>query len=75
MVRRVHSAESTSIPRDIDYFSISALRYESRERLTKVRPATLAQAARIPGVNPADVAVLTVWLERRKQEEQQTAKE
>ena len=65
MVRRVQSAESTLIPRDIDYFSISALRYESRERLTKVRPATLAQAARIPGVNPADIAVLAIWLKRR----------
>ncbi len=68
MVRRVHSAESTSIPRDIDYFSISALRYESRERLTKVRPATLAQAARIPGVNPADIAVLSVYLSRIKRD-------
>ena len=66
MVRRVHSAESTRIPRDIDYFSISALRYESRERLTKVRPATLAQAARIPGVNPADIAVLSVYLSRMR---------
>ena len=64
MVRRVQSAESTVIPRDIDFFSISALRYESRERLTKVRPATLAQAARIPGVNPADIAVLSIYLSR-----------
>jgi tRNA uridine 5-carboxymethylaminomethyl modification enzyme len=62
MVRRIQAAESTRIPRDIDYFSISALRYESRERLTKVRPATLAQAARIPGVNPADIAVLSIFL-------------
>ena len=66
MVRRVHSAESTRIPHDLDYFSISALRYESRERLTKVRPETLAQAARIPGVNPADIAVLSVYLSRVK---------
>ena len=64
MVRRVQSAESTRIPSDIDYFKISALRYESRERLTKVRPATLAQAARIPGVNPADIAVLAIWLKK-----------
>ena len=65
MVQRVQAAESMLIPRDIDYFSIAALRYESRERLTKVRPATLAQAARIPGVNPADIAVLAIWLKRR----------
>ena len=68
MVRRIQVAESTRIPRDIDYFSISALRYESRERLTKVRPATLAQAARIPGVNPADIAVLSIYLSRVKRE-------
>ncbi len=66
MVRRIQATESTRIPRDIDYFSISALRYESRERLTKVRPATLAQAARIPGVNPADIAVLSIFLTRNK---------
>ena len=64
MVRRVQSSEAMRIPRDIDYFSISALRYESRERLTKVRPVTLAQASRIPGVNPADIAVLSVYLSR-----------
>ena len=65
MVRRIQTAESTGIPRDIDYFAISALRYESRERLTKVRPATLAQAARIPGVNPADIAVLSILLKKQ----------
>jgi tRNA uridine 5-carboxymethylaminomethyl modification enzyme len=65
MVRRILAAESTRMPRDIDYFSISALRYESRERLTKVRPATLAQAARIPGVNPADIAVLSILLKKQ----------
>ena len=64
MVRRLHTAETTCIPKEIDYFSISALRHESRERLDKVRPSTLAQAARIPGVNPADIAVLSVYLSR-----------
>ena len=68
MVKRVQAAENARIPQDIDYFSISALRYESRERLTKVRPATLAQAARIPGVNPADIAVLSIYLSRLKRD-------
>ncbi len=67
MAKRMEAAESMRIPDGIDYFSISALRYESRERLTRVRPATIAQAARIPGVNPADVAVLTVWLRRARE--------
>ena len=64
MVRRMAAAEATRLPADIDYFSIDALRYESRERLAKVRPATLAQAARIPGVTPADIAVLSIFLHR-----------
>ncbi len=55
---------SLKIPDNIDYFSISSLRYECRERLTKVRPKTLDQASRIPGVNPADLAVLSVWIHR-----------
>lgn len=56
--------ENLAIPEDIDYFSIGALRYESRERLSRVRPETLAQAARIPGVNPADVAVLDIVIHK-----------
>jgi tRNA uridine 5-carboxymethylaminomethyl modification enzyme len=65
MVRRMEAAEAQRLPPDIDYFAIDALRYESRERLAKVRPATLAQAARIPGVTPADIAVLSIFLHRR----------
>ncbi len=61
-VRKLERDAGIVIPDNIDYFSISALRYESRERLSKIRPKTLAQASRIPGVNPADIAVLSVWL-------------
>jgi len=56
--------EKTKIPADFDYQSISALRTESREKLEKIRPATLGQAARISGVNPADIAILSVWVKR-----------
>lgn len=56
---------SVVIPAEIDYSAISALRYESREKLARVRPETLGQASRIPGVNPADIAVLDIWLHRR----------
>jgi tRNA uridine 5-carboxymethylaminomethyl modification enzyme len=64
-VHRLESdLSSLKIPDNIDYFAISSLRYESRERLTKVRPTTLDQASRIPGVNPADLAVLSVWIHR-----------
>ena len=57
---------SVYIPAEIDYNAISALRYESREKLARVRPETLGQASRIPGVNPADIAVLDIWLHRQE---------
>lgn len=63
---RMERSESVRLPPNIDYHAISALRYESRERLTKVRPENLGQASRIPGVTPADVAVLEVALRNLK---------
>ena len=56
--------EAIEIPRWLDYDKCAAVRYESREKLKKYRPATLAQASRIPGVNPADVAVLAIIIKR-----------
>jgi len=41
------------------------LRKESMEKLDRVRPATLGQASRISGVNPADIAILSVWIKRK----------
>ncbi len=52
------------IPADFDYHSIAALRYESREKLSAIRPRDLGQASRVSGVTPADIAVLSVWLKR-----------
>lgn len=52
------------IPSNMDYAALPSLRFESREKLSKVRPETLAQAARIPGVNPADIAILDIWLHK-----------
>ena len=63
---RMERSEAVRIPADIDYHAISALRYESRERLSKVRPENLGQAGRIPGVTPADIAVLEVALRQRR---------
>lgn len=56
--------ESICIPKWLDYDKCTAVRYESREKLKKYRPETLAQAGRIPGVNPADVAVLAIIIKR-----------
>ena len=46
--------------------SIDALRLEAREKLQARQPLSLGQAGRIPGVNPADIAVLMVWLKRKQ---------
>ena len=58
--------EAIAIPKWLDYDKCVAVRYESREKLKKWRPETLAQAARISGVNPADIAVLAVIIKRGK---------
>ena len=56
--------EAIRIPLWLDYEKCEAVRFESRQQLKKYRPENLAQAARIPGVNPADVAVLAIIIKR-----------
>jgi tRNA uridine 5-carboxymethylaminomethyl modification enzyme len=63
-VDRLRRMESRRLPGDIDYQAIRGLRNEARQVLMRFRPATLGQAARLAGINPADVAVLLVALER-----------
>ncbi len=53
-----------AIPDDIDYFAVPGIPREARERFDQVRPVNLGQAARVPGVRPADVAVLHIYLEK-----------
>ena len=64
---RAKKDESIRIPEWLDYDKCLAVRYESREKLKKFRPETLAQASRIPGVNPADIAVLAILIKRGRQ--------
>ncbi len=65
-IARAKKYEDKLLPTDIDYGKIEGLRLEAREKLNKVKPRSLGQAARISGVNPADIAVLTVWLKKKK---------
>ena len=61
---RARQTEAVAIPDAIDYWKINALRYEAREKLSRIRPETLGQASRISGINPADIAVLMVHCKR-----------
>jgi len=63
-IRRACAMEETLLPADLPYMEITGLRMEARQKLTAQQPASLAQASRIPGVSPADVAVLMVWLKK-----------
>ena len=56
--------EKIKIPEWLDYDKLTAVRYESREKLKKHLPETLAQAAMIPGVNPSDIAVMAIIIKR-----------
>jgi len=63
-VERARRLEGIRLPRDFDYQALVGLGSEARERLMRVRPATVGQAARLVGVNPPDVSILLVYLER-----------
>lgn len=56
--------EYVNLPKDIDYSTITSLSTESRQKLNKIRPATIGQASRIPGVSPADINILLILLHR-----------
>lgn len=58
----------TLLDPDIPYEQIGTLRLEARQKLDKQKPVSLAAASRIPGVTPADIAVLMVWLEARRRD-------
>ncbi len=65
-IQNADKMEKINIPDDIDYFAIKQISTETKEKLDKVRPKTLAQALRIGGVKPADISCLMVLMESRK---------
>jgi tRNA uridine 5-carboxymethylaminomethyl modification enzyme len=71
--RKFAQGEKKSIPADFDYDGVPGLSREIREKLQQVRPRSLGQAARISGVTPAALAVLMVYLKRRRGRQGQTS--
>jgi tRNA uridine 5-carboxymethylaminomethyl modification enzyme len=65
LVAGFRSLEAKKIPPDLDYNSVAHLRAEAREKLSAFRPGTLAQAARISGITPADITVIQIHLKRK----------
>jgi tRNA uridine 5-carboxymethylaminomethyl modification enzyme len=64
-IHRAERAETKLIPEAIDYDRVHGLRFEARQKFGHVRPATLGQAGRISGITPSDVALLTIFLEKK----------
>jgi tRNA uridine 5-carboxymethylaminomethyl modification enzyme len=63
-IEKAKKLEEKLLPPDINYLEIEGLRLEARQKLDKIRPASLGQAGRISGVSPADIAVLMVYLKK-----------
>jgi tRNA uridine 5-carboxymethylaminomethyl modification enzyme len=64
-VEKLKNLEHKQIPSSFDYSGVPSLRFEARQKLSKIRPMTLGQASRISGVSPADLSILMVWLKRQ----------
>ena len=63
-IGKLQASEEKRIPAQLDFNTLSGLRAETRQKLTRVRPETLGQAARISGITPADLALLSILIQR-----------
>ena len=72
-IQRLKKAEQRAIPDWFDYASVSGLSREMQETLLKIRPRTLAHASRIPGVTPAAVSLVNVFIEIQGRRREQAA--
>jgi len=68
-INRMARQEQKSIPAWVDYTSMHGLKTEAKIKLQQIRPLTLGQAARVSGITPADIALLSIWLEKREREQ------
>lgn len=65
-VKKFLREEEMRLPDDLDYMTVDTLRVEARQKLNKVKPASLGQASRIPGVSPGDITVLMILMEKKR---------
>ena len=65
-VEKLRKAESKRLPEDLDYSNMPGLSREIVEKLSRVRPRSIAQASRIPGITPASISILLFHLEARR---------
>jgi len=75
LLRNRDHLDNLAMPDELDYKSLTALSFEAREKLDRVRPATLGQASRIDGVRAGDLAVLTVFMKKWKTQAEEVAGE
>ena len=68
-IQQFKKMEGRQLPPDLDYDKIYGLRIEARQKLNKIKPASLGQASRISGVSPADISVLIIWLDSQKKQD------
>ena len=61
---KLNRLEDVKIPKDFDYSKLKSLSFEAREKMSKIKPATVSQASRISGVSPSDISVLLVYMGR-----------
>jgi tRNA uridine 5-carboxymethylaminomethyl modification enzyme len=57
---------SRPIPADLDYENIVGLRRETRQKLSVVRPPSLGHAAQVSGITPADISIISIWLQKKR---------
>ena len=63
--RALASRNLQKIPDGLDFSKIPGLRSETRQKLSAIRPTSLGQAARVSGVTPADIAIISIWLSKK----------
>ena len=67
MIKRTLKVESRDIPEDLNFSDIKGLKKEACQKLEKIRPKTIGQAARIKGITPADISLLSIWVEKQRE--------